>query len=128
MNNSILDNEKSEKNLWLKTVRLKGSEIHRTRLQGTRFFKDGLTFWALKSDLGYARMGVLVGKKVYPRAVDRNYFKRIQRCYFQKHHQELGSVDLVVAANSHLKKVKTTELNSISGSAWYPFLASLQKD
>lgn len=46
--------------------------------------------------LTYARMGLVVSKRVARQAVKRNYMKRVIREYFRHHEKELGNIDLVV--------------------------------
>ena len=48
--------------------------------------------------LSRSRIGIIVGKKVAPRAVDRNRIKRLAREIFRQERWRLGSNDLVVLA------------------------------
>ena len=50
----------------------------------------------MPNTLGYARLGVVVGKKTAKRAVDRNYMKRSLRELFRKSRVTIGAVDLLV--------------------------------
>lgn len=45
---------------------------------------------------GFARLGVIVGKRVARRAVDRNLLKRLVRETFRRQQHELGGFDLLV--------------------------------
>lgn len=45
---------------------------------------------------GYARLGMVVGKRVMVRAVDRNRAKRLIREVFRNEVKQLGSQDVVV--------------------------------
>ncbi len=45
---------------------------------------------------GSARLGLVVGKKLLKRAVDRNRVKRVIRDQFRRRRAELPAVDLVV--------------------------------
>ena len=46
--------------------------------------------------LGYARLGLVVGKKAAKRANKRNYMKRVIREWFRLHQHELPAKDFVV--------------------------------
>ena len=50
----------------------------------------------MPNTLGYARLGVVVGKKIAKRAVRRNYMKRTLRELFRHEAASLGAVDLLV--------------------------------
>jgi ribonuclease P protein component len=49
-----------------------------------------------QNQLGWARLGLIVGKKTARLAVNRNYMKRVLRELFRKQQSQLQSVDLVV--------------------------------
>jgi ribonuclease P protein component len=51
---------------------------------------------AKPNQAGYARLGVIVGKRTLRRATARNYAKRVVRELFRRHQQELGALDVVV--------------------------------
>ena len=50
----------------------------------------------MPNTLGYARLGIVVGKKTAKRAVDRNYMKRTLRELFRKEQVTIGAVDLLL--------------------------------
>ncbi|MCB5189044.1 ribonuclease P protein component [Methylobacillus caricis] len=47
------------------------------------------------NNLGHARLGLIVGKKVARRAVDRNYMKRVLRELFRVRQDQLQGLDIV---------------------------------
>ncbi|MEO8417215.1 MAG: ribonuclease P protein component [Methylophilaceae bacterium] len=49
-----------------------------------------------QNQYGWARLGLIVGKKTARLAVNRNYMKRVLRELFRKQQSQLQSVDLVV--------------------------------
>ena len=51
---------------------------------------------------GHARLGIVVGRKAFPRAVDRNRFKRLVREQFRKVFARLQPLDIVVQAQGKL--------------------------
>lgn len=44
----------------------------------------------------FPRLGIVVGKKAFPRAVDRNHFKRLVREAFRKRQHDLGALAIIV--------------------------------
>lgn len=46
--------------------------------------------------VGHARLGMMIPKRVLPRAVDRNRVKRWVREVFRTHQEELGPLDVIV--------------------------------
>lgn len=55
-----------------------------------------MTLLARENELGYARLGVVVGKKQEKTAVGRNRVKRLIRESFRYHQELLVGLDLVV--------------------------------
>ena len=51
---------------------------------------------ALVNSEGFARLGIVVGKRIARRAVDRSRLKRLVRESFRRRQHELGSFDLLV--------------------------------
>ncbi len=51
---------------------------------------------AIPNECGDPRLGLIVGRKAAPRAVDRNRVKRLTRIVFQRMGAELGALDVVV--------------------------------
>jgi ribonuclease P protein component len=52
----------------------------------------------------YARLGIIAGKKVAARAVDRNRGKRLIREWFRAVAAEIGPLDVVVQLRSDLRQ------------------------
>jgi len=59
---------------------------------------------------GHARLGVVVGRKALPRAVDRNRFKRLVREQFRKVTAQLPPLDIVVQAQGRLARAELDRL------------------
>lgn len=59
----------------------------------------------------HARLGLVVGKKVAKRAVDRNYMRRVLREYFRLHQHEITHADIVIRVQ---KKFSGLDFDSIS--------------
>lgn len=51
---------------------------------------------ALPNQVGHARLGLVIGKRQLPRAVDRNRVKRCARAGFRRIFSELPACDFVV--------------------------------
>ena len=58
---------------------------------------------AVSNSLDMPRLGLVIGKRVAPRAVDRNRVRRLVRESFRKHAEELPALDVVV-----MQKQRTT--------------------
>ncbi|KXW55919.1 ribonuclease P protein component [Ferrovum sp. PN-J185] len=52
--------------------------------------------FALPNGLDYGRFGQTVAKKICPKAVSRNYMKRVTRQLFRKHASDLMGLDVVL--------------------------------
>ena len=69
----------------------------------------------------FARLGIVVGKRVAPRAVDRNYLKRLVRETFRLTQREWAGFDLLVRPRRILARdegrVAVDELRSLLASA-----------
>lgn len=58
--------------------------------------------------LGVPRLGLIVPKRVFPRAVDRNRMKRVLREVFREQQARLGSRDILIRVTA--SKVVLAEL------------------
>jgi ribonuclease P protein component len=56
------------------------------------------------NQIGHARLGLVVGKKVARRAVDRNYMRRVLREFFRMQQHEINHVDLVIRVQKKFEK------------------------
>jgi ribonuclease P protein component len=74
----------------------------------------------MPNTLGYARLGVVVGKKIAKRAVDRNYMKRVLRELFRMERESLVATDLLVRP---LKAYRRDDFERVRGE----FLQLLDK-
>ncbi|MCF7845847.1 MAG: ribonuclease P protein component [Candidatus Peribacteraceae bacterium] len=72
----------------------------------------GLAFRFLKNSLAHPRIAVIVGKKLSPRAVDRNRIRRRLREIARNHLEQIPSdIDLlVIARDLKLREIDFAEL------------------
>ena len=57
---------------------------------------------------GFARLGLIVPKRIFPRAVDRNRMKRVLRELFRTQQGRLGNRDILIRLNA--SKVALSEV------------------
>ena len=60
--------------------------------------------------LGRARLGLVVGKKIAKRAVDRNYMRRVLRELFRTQQHAISAVDLVLRVQKRFEKQDFTHI------------------
>ena len=66
-------------------------------LSGARAIKrPGVSVMLKANAIGICRLGLIVPKRVFPRAVDRNRAKRRLREWFRDHQARLGSRDILI--------------------------------
>ena len=80
------------------------------RHRSVRVTKGSFVALALPNASGGARLGMIIGKRHLPRAVDRNRVKRAIRESFRRHRAELPALDIVVqlASNAQHEPSRTT--------------------
>ncbi|MEO8132412.1 MAG: ribonuclease P protein component [Betaproteobacteria bacterium] len=86
-----------------KSSRLNDSKVFARLLQGRRRTGDCLEFAVSGIPGKIPRLGIVVGKKNLPRAVDRNALKRIVRETFRQQRNELVPCDMLVRLRLSLK-------------------------
>ena len=75
---------------------LKPAEFERVFTENERARTDTLLVMARPNELGEARLGMVVAKRLLPRAVDRNRVKRCVRETFRVQRLDLPPCDFVV--------------------------------
>jgi ribonuclease P protein component len=76
------------------------------------------------NDLGHARLGLAISKRVSKRAVERNRIKRLLRESFRRVRHQLPAVDLMVMAREQAAGVPGTQLLIEIDGLWKKLLAS----
>lgn len=77
-------------------------------------------FTVLASSNGgdHARLGLAIGRRVSPRAVDRNRIKRIARESFRHHQHQLPPVDIVLMARPSARHGSRETLYASLAGLW----------
>lgn len=75
---------------------LKPVQFEQVFAENERARTDALLVMVRPNSLGHARLGMVIAKRVLPRAVDRNRVKRCIREIFRLQRQDLPGCDFVV--------------------------------
>lgn len=71
-----------------------------------------------QNELGHARMGLAISKRVSKRAVERNRIKRLARESFRRIRHDLPAIDLVLMAREQAAGLPGTELLAELDALW----------
>lgn len=74
--------------------------------------------YAKPNSLPHGRLGLVVSRKVSPRAVVRNRIKRQIRETFRRQQEKLGGLDTVVVANTKAGRSPLTDLRTSLQQLW----------
>ncbi len=86
-----------------------------------------LTLLAVKNDCNHPRLGIIVSKKKFSRAITRNSIKRIIRESFRLKQTHLGSFDFLIIARRDIIKFKPSERHQQVDHLWLRFSAIVRK-
>jgi ribonuclease P protein component len=86
----------SERKRYRKDQRLHTVDIAALLAAGRTVKRDGFTVLSKVNALGVPRLGLIVPKRIFPRAVDRNRVKRSLREWFRCNQARLGSRDILI--------------------------------
>ncbi|MCE0722070.1 MULTISPECIES: ribonuclease P protein component [Legionella] len=78
-----------------------------------------------ENNLGYARLGLALSKKMIAKAHDRNRIKRLLRESFRQ--KELPAVDLVFLARQGVAKQTNAIINARMGKTWKKIISCYEK-
>lgn len=76
-----------------------------------------LLFLAKPNDMNHSRLGIVVGKKAAPRAVERNRLKRLMRESFRLN-CTMETVDIVIVARPPARDYPNRQLLELMNQAW----------
>ena len=77
-----------------------------------------------ENELGHARLGLAISKRVSKRAVERNRIKRLLRESFRRVRHQLPAVDMMVMAREQAAGVPGPQLLTELDGLWKKLLAS----
>ncbi|HXX71520.1 MAG TPA: ribonuclease P protein component [Candidatus Acidoferrum sp.] len=81
-------------------MRLGTTDIAALLAGGPALRRNGFSVLLRANAFGVPRLGLIVPKRVFPRAVDRNRMKRVLRELFRAQQARLGSRDILIRVNS----------------------------
>lgn len=73
---------------------------------------------ARNNDLGFPRLGLVIGKKSVKLSVERNRIKRQIRESFRHHQEQIGAMDLVIISRRGLADLENPELAKLFAKLW----------
>lgn len=76
--------------------RLRGEDIEALLAAGKGLRRSGVWVQARVNALECPRLGMIIPRRVVPRAVDRNRIRRVLREWFRLNRERLGSRDILV--------------------------------
>jgi ribonuclease P protein component len=76
--------------------RLRSDEVAGLLAGGRILKRPGCSVFLKANALGLPRLGLIVPKRVFPRAVDRNRAKRVLREWFRRGQAGLGGRDILI--------------------------------
>lgn len=106
----------SERKRYPRRQRLGTSDIVALLAGGRTVKRSGFNVLLKPNALDAPRLGLIVPKRVMPRAVDRNRVKRLAREWFRNNQARLGSRDILIRVTR--KVVLMTELESGLAGLW----------
>ena len=86
----------SDAKRYTRKQRLRGEDIDALLASGKGLRRAGVSVQTRPNTLGCPRLGLIIPRRVVPRAVDRNRFRRQLREWFRLNQQQLGSRDILV--------------------------------
>jgi ribonuclease P protein component len=86
----------SERRRYRKGQRLRTADIVALLAMGRAIRQPDFTVLSKANALGIPRLGLIVPKRILPRAVDRNRVKRMLREWFRYNQTQLGSRDILI--------------------------------
>jgi ribonuclease P protein component len=72
--------------------------------------------YVCRNTQGWARLGLVVGRRELPRAVDRNRVKRVLRESFRQTQAGLGEVDVVIRLRCRVERRQSRALAAQAGA------------
>lgn len=96
----------------------KNQEFKSLLVNGKKVFSENFDIIYSYNNLGYPRIGYVVGKRVSNKAVKRNRIKRLLREFFRYNKSKLDSNDVIIIAKKDISSFSlNTVVREISNSA-----------
>ncbi|RUR12619.1 ribonuclease P protein component [Legionella sp. km772] len=109
-----------------KTQRLlKKSDYDHVFVQAKKIVTNDFVVLCRENDLGYARLGLALSKKMIAKAHDRNRIKRLLRECFRQ--TQLPAVDIIFLARTGVAKQTNLGINSRLSKTWEKLIACFSK-
>lgn len=93
--------------------------------QAKKFVTGDFVLLYRENDLGYARLGLALSKKMIAKAHDRNRIKRLLRECFRQ--TQLPAVDIIFLARTGVAKQTNVGINSRLSKTWEKLTACFSK-
>lgn len=77
--------------------------------RANRLTNKWFTVYVRKNESGFARLGIVVSKKTMPKAVARNFAKRLVREMFRRDFPAKSALDVVVRARRQINSENSEE-------------------
>ena len=90
----------SVRSRYSRRLRLGTTDIAALLASGRALRRPGFSVLLRANPIGVPRLGLIVPKRAFPRAVDRNRMKRVLRELFRARQSILGSRDILIRVNS----------------------------
>lgn len=97
----------TETHRYRKAQRLNGPDIIRLLASGKARRERNVSIQIRSNGMAFARLGLIVPKRVLARAVDRNRARRLLREWFRTHQTRFVGSDLLVRVNARRGDLKT---------------------
>jgi ribonuclease P protein component len=88
--------------------RLRGEDIEALLASGKGLRRAGVSVQTRTNALDCPRLGLIIPRRLVPRAVDRNRIKRVLREWFRRNRDRLGSRDILVRLTGNPGDVLST--------------------
>lgn len=93
-------NSPSKLNFPIKNAIRKSDEFREIFKKGSMCTTKNFNLHCNRNSLGYPRLGIVIGKKLFASAVRRNRLKRVIREVFRKNKNRFNSFDIVIVART----------------------------
>ena len=107
----------SENRRYLRRQRLRTADIAALLSGGRAVKRAGVSVASRANGLDVPRLGLIVPKRVLPRAVDRNRAKRMLREWFRCTQTRLGNRDVLIRVIKGAVDIKEVE-KCLAGASW----------